>query len=383
MSLLLRVAIEKGLKTPQSPTARRRRFVAWGVVRVIACVALLGIAGLSAQAAQPVNPKLSPEARALFVYLESIYGKKTLVGQNKFWEAKRAFEASGKWPAMVSSDLSGWNKQRWNDQYKRTIQNAVDESKTWWHERGGIVSFEWHWANPMSSEGTFEATRPKFEPTIDVGRVVTPGTPEHAAAMDDLKRHADYLEQLRDAKVPVLWRPLHEIEGGWFWWSDVKTPENTAKLWRMMHDYFTNERKLDNLIWVYSSALKAGDHGKDVEMIDYRKRFYPGAQYVDIAGIDIYTNTWFGWADYRESAFPKAFEIAGQVAPGKMLALCECQGLPNPDMIAKEGPAWLYCLPWYVGSKDDWNPPAWVKQVYGHEQYITLDELPKLKPAQP
>lgn len=330
-------------------------------------------------AVEPADKELIPEARGVLNYLESIYGKKTLIGQNKTGEAKKAFEASGKWPALVSVDLSGWSKTKWDDTYRRNLQHAVDAQKAWWKDRGGLVSFEWHWANPMGTGGDFQHTQPKKEERPDVGRMVTPGTAEHTAAMEDLKRHADYLQQLSDARVPVLWRPLHEIEGGWFWWTDVETPENTAKLWRMMFDYLVKERKLHNLIWVYSGALKAGDKEKDVEAIAYRQRFYPGSNYVDIAGIDIYVNKWFGWADYRESAYPKAYEIMTRVAPGKMLALCECQGLPNPDLIAKDGPRWLYCLPWYVGDKPDWNPPEWVKQVYPHEQLVTLDELPKFE----
>ena len=98
---------------------------------------------------------------------------------------------------------------------------------------------------------------------------------------------------------------------------------------------------------------------------------------MDISGIDIYTNAWFGWGDFREDSFPKAFQIMGQVTPGKMLALCECQGLPNPEIMAKDGPHWLYCLPWYVGKDSKWNPPDWVKKVYGHELFVTLDRLPK------
>jgi mannan endo-1,4-beta-mannosidase len=344
-------------------------------------VSVLAPSPLPLGAIEPADPELSFEAREVLDYLTSIYGKKTLIGQDKFWEAERFHEATGKYPAIISSDLSGWSKTRWDDQYKRTLQRAVDQSKDWWHKQGGIVSFAWHWANPLTTAGTFEATRPGFAP-IDVGRIVTPGTKEHETAMDDLRQHADYLEQFAKARVPVLWRPLHEIEGGWFWWSDTKTPENTAKLWRMMFDYFVKERRLHNLIWVYSAALKAGDHGKDVEAIEYRKRFYPGDKYVDISGIDIYTNVWFGWGDFREDAFPKAYKIMGEVVPGKMLALCECQGLPNPEIMAKDGPRWLYCLPWYVGKDQKWNPPDWVKQVHRHEMFVTLDRLPKWK-AQP
>lgn len=348
--------------------------------RFILCAFVAGMFSLTSVvvAGEPVNKALIPEGRMLLDYFESIYGEKTIVGQNKFGEAEEAHEASGKYPALVSVDLSGWSKVRWDDQYERTLQKAVDSARQWWHEQGGIVSFEWHWANPMSAAGTFEATRPKFM-DIDVGRLVTPGTDEHKAAMKDMARHADYLEQLLKARVPVLWRPLHEIEGGWFWWSDTQTPEHTAALWRMMFEYFVKERELNNLIWVYSAALKAGDHGKEVEAIEYRKRFYPGDAYVDIAGIDIYVNSWFGWPDFREDAYMKAFKIMRQVAPKKMLALCECQGIPNPDIMADEGPQWLYCLPWYVGEDQKWNPRDWVEKVYPHDAMITLDELPAFK----
>ena len=72
---------------------------------------------------------MTAEAREVLNYLESIYGKKTLIGQDKFWEAERFHEASGKYPAIVSSDLSGWSKTRWDEQYKRTIQNAPSTSR--------------------------------------------------------------------------------------------------------------------------------------------------------------------------------------------------------------------------------------------------------------
>ncbi len=341
-------------------------------------VALVAWASV-ARADDPANPDLIPEARAVLKYLESIYGKKCLVGQNKFDHAEKAFQASGKYPALVSVDLSGWSKTRWDDVYKRNLQKAIDRAKSWWIEKRGLVSIEWHWANPMQTGGDFKHTQPKKEERPDVGKMVTPGTPEHAAAMAEMKKHADYLEQLLQARVPVLWRPLHEIEGGWFWWTDVQNPENTAKLWRMMFDYFVKERKLHHLIWVYSSALKAGDMQKDVVCIDYRRRFYPGDAYVDIAGIDIYVNSWFGWGDYRKEAYSKAWDIMHQLAPVKMHALCECQGIPDPEIMVKNGPRWLYCLAWYVGDKPEWNPPDWVKRIYPHEFLVTLDELPRLK----
>ena len=121
--------------------------------------------------------------------------------------------------------------------------------------------------------------------------------------MADLKVTADYLKQLADARVPVLWRPLHEIDGGWFWWTDPEKPENTAALWRLMFDYFVKERKLHNLIWVYnaahvSHALKPPAANFEEELA-HRKRYYPGPKYVDIASIDSYANPKLGWGACR------------------------------------------------------------------------------------
>lgn len=322
---------------------------------------------------EPADPELIPEARALLDYLESVHGKKCLVGQSGHENARTAREASGKSPAILALDLSGWSKTRWDETYERNLERTIEHLEAF-AKNGGIVSVQWHWANPLTPEGTYAATKREHAP-IDVGKVVKEGTREHEAAMEDLRRHADYLERLAKRRIPVLWRPLHEIDGGWFWWTDCEEPENTAALWRMLFDYLARERGIHNLVWVYSAGLKVCSAGKDVESIDYRKRFYPGEAYVDISGIDIYPNDYFGWPDYRDSAYERAHDIMRRVTPGKMLALCECQGIPNPDILAKDGPRWLWVLPWWAGNER--HPVEWVRKTYPHEVLVTLDELPE------
>lgn len=39
------------------------------------------------------------------------------------------------------------------------------------------------------------------------------------ALMSDVDEIAKQLKRLSDADVPVLFRPLHEASGGWFWWG--------------------------------------------------------------------------------------------------------------------------------------------------------------------
>jgi mannan endo-1,4-beta-mannosidase len=236
-----------------------------------------------------------------------------------------------------------------------------------------------HWIHPSNPNGSAwrgKHGRKEASGPFDFSAALTPGTETHKELMRDLKGHADYLQQLADARVPVLWRPLHEIDGGWFWWTDGEHPENTAALWRTMFDYFVKERKLNNLIWVYNAGLKP-PKGRDVAQIEMRKRFYPGDAYVDISGIDIYPNSWYGWKDYREDTYAKAYRIMKQVSPNKIMALAEGAGIPNPDMLAKDGPPWVYCLAWWgPGNK---HSEQWIKRTYNHEFVITRDELPELK----
>ena len=337
---------------------------------------LLLIAG-DTMAMEPVDKQLIPEARAVLNYLESVYGKKTLTALNGVRNVPGVLAASGKEPAIVGFDLSGWNSPPWGETYRPVVERTVAGAKAWW-ARGGIVTMQCHWINPTNPDGSAwrgKHGRKSASPPYDFAAALKPGTPENAQLLRDLDGHADYLKQLADARVPVLWRPFHEIDGGWFWWTDQEHPENTAALWRFTFDYLTKNRELHNLIWVYSSAVRCGKGKEGVTNVELRKRYYPGADYVDIAGIDVYPSQYIGIGKPQEDSYPRSFRAMEQVAPGKMIALCECEAIPNPDKITADGPKWLYCLPWWpVGKK---HTAEWVKKTYAHENFITLDQLPK------
>ena len=322
---------------------------------------------------QTADPHLAPEGRRLLGYLHSIYGKQVIYGQatntgvgiGDYPNVMADFKVAGKYPALVSIDLFGWNPPHWGDNYRGVLQGYIDAVKVWWHRHHGLVTMQYHWGNPLIPDGTPWLDNPKGAPHVDVGKIVMPGTPENKAAMEDLSKTVAYMQQLADDHVPILFRPLHEIDGGWFWWTDRDKPENTAALWRMIYDYLVNKRHLHNLIWVYSAS-------DTKDPVEYRRRFYPGSAYVDIAGVDIYSDQ--VGQDFHTSAYQNYYDLMGQVAPGKMLALCECNSVPSPEVMASKGPRWLYCLPWWAPGKD--NPEDWVKQAINDPLMITLDKLP-------
>jgi mannan endo-1,4-beta-mannosidase len=86
------------------------------------------------------------------------------------------------------------------------------------------------------------------------------------------------LSELKDAGVVVLWRPFHEMNGGWFWWG-AQDFDDFIRVWRHMFDYFSQTKGLDNLLWVYGP-----NHGQNTA------KYYAGDAYVDIVGLDAYTD---------------------------------------------------------------------------------------------
>jgi hypothetical protein len=312
--------------------------------------------GREALAVEPVNPDLSPEARAVLNYLHEQSGKKVLAAQHgDTKEYEYVHETTGKYAAIWGTDLI----------FEYRNDKRMDDVIGWW-KKGIIPSTMWHWGAPSVGEG-YENSKGK----IDVNQCFIEGTPEHKAMWADLKRIADHLTKLRDANVPVIWRPMHECSGGWFWY-DKSGGEAFQKLWRTTYDYFTKERKLNNLIWV---LCYDGSPGKDYD---------PGAQYYDIVAADTY--------DRRTDPHMSMYKATQAVSvPGKLVAFHECGIPPDTEQCVKEGANWSWFMNWdqHVFRVDK----AYLTKVYNSDATITLDELPKweervakekaAKPAQP
>ena len=61
----------------------------------------------------------------------------------------------------------------------------------------------------------------------------------------DIDAIAEQLKRLQDAGVPVLWRPLHEASGGWFWWGNAGA-EAYKELYVLLYDRLTNHHDRGN-----------------------------------------------------------------------------------------------------------------------------------------
>lgn len=314
----------------------------------------------AADANTPVTPGSSPEAQSLLAYFSSIYGNKIIAGQHDGWRMTNGLseelnylrQTTGKLPALLEADAGGFIAPN-RGAGRRLSQGMLD----WWQQRHGIVAFCWHWRAPMKEPAFYTE-----ETTFDISRAVTPGTPEYKATRRDLDQVADQLEVLRDAHVPVLWRPLHEANGRWFWWG-AGGPEPFKKLWRMMFDDFTAQHHLTNLIWVFSP-------GAETDLAAW----YPGDAYVDIVAPDHYP------MDGNHNPAKDIFDELYRMTRGqKLLAFGENGPVPDPALLVRDHAGWLFFTTWSGDILFKKTTSEQLHTYYNNPYVLTLGDLPDLR----
>lgn len=302
----------------------------------------------------PVNPDASPATRALYTRLVAGFGRRTFAGQHEA-DVRRPVRldqvarlTDGAAPAILGLDFQLYSQAWTNPEETGAVELALD----WALNRHGIVTLSWHWLSPFGGADPVWSSFSTDKTTFDVGRVADESSAEHAAIIRDLDRIAGQLARLRDAGVPVLWRPLHEAEGGWFWWG-ARGPEAAKTLYRLMFDRFTRHHRLDNLIWVWTTT----DNDDALE-------WYPGDNYVDILAADLY------FPPGVHGDFFTVFDRLRERYQGrKPIALGECGVIPAINPHAH----WLWFLVW-----DDFivrpriNPPDFVRETYRSPRAVVL-----------
>lgn len=281
------------------------------------------------------TPQRSAEAEELLQCFHQIFGEKILSGTtaNVNWnlnEAKWVHQHTGKWPAVNCFDYLHHpfaSKGGWIDY--TNVTELVN-----WHKAGGVIEIMWHWNVPANKSGqySFYWGTEDDKTTFDVKKIFDPTSSEYKLMMKDINTIGGYLKLLKTRKIPVLWRPLHEAGGMWFWWG--RDPEACNELWKVMYRRF-QELGLDNLIWVWTQSAAWGKPYSD------GYRWYPGDEYVDIVSIDVYNNT------NASNIYSTCFNFLKKASPTKLVALTECGNLSKISQQWKARARWLYFAPWY------------------------------------
>ncbi|WP_447001852.1 glycosyl hydrolase [Saccharothrix isguenensis] len=310
------------------------------------------------------DPAATPEAKGLMRYLADNYGKNTLSGQQDQASIDWVEQNTGKAPAIAGLDLMDYSPSRVE---RGTVGTDVDHALAY-DRRGGVVTLAWHWNAPsgLIDEPGKEWWRGFYTEatTFDVAAALAdPTSADYKLLIRDMDAIAVQLKRLADAKVPVLWRPLHEAEGGWFWWG-AKGPGPAKELYRILHDRLVKHHNLHNLIWVWNSIAP---------------EWYPGDDVVDVVSMDSYPPQ----GDHGPVIGPyeRLVELGGD---RKLVALGEVGSIPDPDLVRAYEARWSWFVTWSGSFIQDGvtNPRDFVQRVYDHANVITLDELPDFKTTQ-
>lgn len=322
-----------------------------------------------------VNPNADENTKRLYKFLCDIYGKYSLAGQyadegRASSEYEKITAKTGKTFAVLGLDMGNYSLgSKAHEAESKTVEYAYD----WYKNAGGIVQLCWHWTTPEdyavnAGDQPWYSSFYKEGSKLDLDKIMN-GEDDAAyqLLMDDIDNMASELARLRDAGVPVLWRPLHEAAGGWFWWGNCE-PESYKKLWNVMYDKMTNEHNLTNLIWVWNGQDPA---------------WYPGDETVDINGWDIYAG------NHVDSSQSGRFDdmATNYGTKTKLIALTENGCVMDPDKVFNDNARWLFWGTWSdpftmklgVVINDEYTTVELLTKAYNHERVLTLDELPDLQ----
>ncbi len=320
-----------------------------------------------------VNRNATANTKKLYSFLKDSYGKYVITGQqcdggingNEFKAIKNL---TGDYPALLGLDMMDYTPSR---TAFGTSSSAVEKAIEF-ANKGGIVTFCWHWNAPTeylnstanSSDGWWGGFYTKSS-KFDIAKVMNGQDAKGKKLLDrDIKEIAKQLKRLEKAGVPVIWRPLHEASGGWFWWG-AKGSDAYKKLWKYLYNELTNTYGCNNLIWVYN--------GQSAD-------WYPGDEYVDIVGEDIYPGNHV--YDPQVSRFKQAISYGSKT---KITALTENGCIFDIDSAVSINALWCWFMTWggeftVNGSNysEKYTEKSVIKKMYASKYSLTLGSLPKI-----
>lgn len=318
--------------------------------------------------------KASENAKKLMDYMSRNYGAKVLTGQYAAGESNEEvdllYQLTGKYPAIRFGDLTGYTK---NSTAKKS--NAIEAAQAW-AARGGIVGLMWHWDAPVGVSSVYakdssfslisamtdkklaKLTQEEIDELYDNEEI----TEECYAILRDIDTISEELKVLAEEDIPVLWRPLHEASGDWFWWG-ADGPNAYRWLWNLMYSRMTDYHGLHNLIWVWN--------GQSADYLVSKTQY-------DIASLDIYLP-----ADKNYSSRHEQYVLLSRMTGGdKMLALSETSSIPNMNDMFRDHCIWSFFGLWYGeylmdaegNFSEKYTKSDAIVELYNSEAALTLTD---------
>ncbi|MBT0586816.1 glycosyl hydrolase [Alteromonas oceanisediminis] len=317
----------------------------------------------------------SQSAQDLMQFLSDNYLVSTLSGQTEFpskkgdefplLETQKIIDVTGDdSPAIIAFDYMNYSAS-----YNGTDASGLTESIIAHRSsQNFIVSALFHWRAPSGNTGNGDGSFYTDGTTFNVAMALSDTeSEEYAQLLTDMDTVAEELKKLQEADIVVLWRPLHEAQGGWFWWG-AQGAEAFKQLWSLMFDRYTNHHGLNNLIWVFTHTDGLGED------------WYPGDDMVDIVGFD-------GYGEPRNDdthTFVTQYKtLQDRHNARKMVALTETGTIPDVALMHEQEAMWSFFITW---NSEPWDPdsvigpqgadPVEVDENYAFDGVLNAEDVP-------
>lgn len=231
---------------------------------------------------------------------------------------------TGSHPAVIGVDLMGFSEhspeaiQKTKEDLRQNVANT--------YNRGGVTTVAWHFSNPVSKDG-FNWVDSVSLPAV---KYIIPGGEAHDKYKEILHGIGDWAKSVRgsDGKlVPMIFRPFHEFDGGWFWWGKPHcTKEEFIALWQFTVSFLRDSLDVHQFIYAFSPDNKFKTEEQFLER-------YPGDDWVDMVGMDNYGDMGRNRYDLDTAALKLKLVSDYALKSGKLAAFTETglESIPNPE----------------------------------------------------
>ena len=324
------------------------------------------------------NRYAGENAKEVMNFLTENYGEYIITGQYVSDYTNREMEIihqnTGKYPVIRFSALNKTDDKS----NEKELQACAD-----WYNNGGLVGLMWYWESPDSKKSVYSKDTDfslfnamtsedislysiEYIEQMNIDGIISD---ECLAIVKDIDAMSAQLLKLKEQGVPVLWRPIHEGYGEWFWWGKSGM-EAYRWLWQLMYSRMTDYFGLDNLIWIWN--------GQSAGTIVDKTTF-------DIASVDIYLESGQDFGS-RSDQFAALQKIAGN---DKLIALSECSSVPDIDELFRDNAVWSFFGLWYGEYLEDngeysekYASKDLFTRVYNSDGALTLDEYKAMKESE-
>ncbi|WP_433832958.1 glycoside hydrolase family 26 protein [Flavobacterium anhuiense] len=277
------------------------------------------------------DKKATTEAKSLYKELNALTQKGFLFGHQddlaygvkwKYEDGRSDVkDVVGDYPAVYGWDIAGLENDSPNNidgvPFAKMKQYIIEANA-----RGGISTISWHFDNPATGKNAWDNSPNSL-------KTILPGAENHKKFTSWLDKAAVFFLSLKDKNgknIPILFRPFHELTGGWFWWGKGNcTPEEFKTAWKFTFDYL-QKKGVHNLIYVYNT----GSFGSENDFLTN----YPGDNYVDMLSFDTYQNSNDSNGEKFITEVQNQFKILNEISlkKHKLMALAEAgyEAVPDP-----------------------------------------------------